>query len=410
MNMDATSNHTSATQRRAIILIVDDDPIVTRSLDAFLSLESDYEIITLQSPVEALERLRHAPVDLVITDFLMPEMNGHQFLLEVTKLYPDVPRIMLTGYADKENTIRAINEVGLFQYIEKPWENEHFLLVIDNAITTKSLKEALTERIHELDEVLQDRGRLRERDSLLNKELLQAQKLQLGMLPESLPRANGITITAEYQPALEIGGDFYDVVPRHDDQVAVLVADTTGHGIQAALSTAIVKFAFSQLAHGAASPTEIVRGMNKILCKGLPRDTFAAAIVAVLDMTRGYCRLANAGLPHPYRVRRGGGDVDQVFSGGFILGVLDGDLYPRAEEVSIQLDRGDTLLLYTDGLSEVENESGEQFDAARLREVLLQNAHITGRELFTTLVGSSRDFGKTNHKWDDITILGIERK
>jgi len=340
----------------------------------------------------------------------MPEMNGHQFLLEVTKLYPDVPRIMLTGYADKENTIRAINEVGLFQYIEKPWENEHFLLVIDSAITTKNLKEALTERIHELDEVLLERGRLQERGSLLNEELIQAQKLQLGMLPESLPSANGITITAEYQPALEIGGDFYDVVPRHDDEVAVLVADTTGHGIQAALSTAIVKFAFSQLAHGAASPTEIVRGMNKILCKGLPRDTFAAAIVAVLDMKSGHCRLANAGLPHPYRVRRSGGDVEQVFAGGFILGVLDGDLYPRAEEVSIQLDRGDTLLLYTDGLSEVENESGEQFDAARLQEVLLQNAHATGRELFTALVGSSRDFGKATHKWDDITILGIERQ
>jgi sigma-B regulation protein RsbU (phosphoserine phosphatase) len=127
-------------------------------------------------------------------------------------------------------------------------------------------------------------------------------------------------------------------------------------------------------------------------------------------MKTGRCHLANAGLPPPYHVRNGGGDVETVFGDGFILGVFDDDLYPGADEVAIQLDRGDTLLLYTDGLSEVENESGEQFDAARFREVLLQNTGSAGRELFETLVDSSRDFGKTTHKWDDITILGIERR
>ena len=107
--MNTDSDH--ITKQQTTILIVDDDPVVTQSLKAFLTLETDYGIIESQSPKDALDIIRNSPVDLIITDFLMPGMNGLQFLTETKKLCPDVPRIMLTGYADKENAIRAINEV-----------------------------------------------------------------------------------------------------------------------------------------------------------------------------------------------------------------------------------------------------------------------------------------------------------
>jgi serine phosphatase RsbU (regulator of sigma subunit) len=93
-----------------------------------------------------------------------------------------------------------------------------------------------------------------------------------------------------------------------------------------------------------------------------------------------------------------------------MLGVIDDDLYSTADEVSVQLDPGDTLLLYTDGLGEVENENGEQFETTRLREVLLENTGVTGGELFDVLIDSIRQFGKADHSWDDLTILGIESK
>jgi sigma-B regulation protein RsbU (phosphoserine phosphatase) len=391
-------------------LIVDDDAVVTQSLSAFLTLETDFEIIEMHSPHEALELLKRTQVDLIITDFLMPEINGLQLLDEAKRLYPDVPRILLTGYADKENAIRAINEVGLFQYVEKPWDNEHFLLVIQNAITTKTLQETLAQRIHELDEVLLERSRLEQRDEFLREELRQAQRLQRSMLPETLPNVDGVVVNASYVPALEIGGDFYDVIPLADENLGILVADATGHGIQAALSTAVLKYAFAQFTHRPVGATEIIKGMNKVLLRGLPADMFAAAAVLVFDVQKARCTLVNAGLPHPYRVRRSQSEVEQIFAEGFMLGVIDDELYQPAEETSIELESGDTVLLYTDGLSEVENETGEQFDKARLREVLVVEKNDSCEKMCEALIKSSKEFGRDDHNWDDITILGLSLK
>ncbi len=104
--------------------------LVLTSIDSFLQLESDYTIKTFTSAKEALDFIDKNGTSLNISDYLMPEMDGIQFLAKARKIKPEVPRIILTGYADKENAIKAINEIGLFQYIEKPWDNDNLLLVI----------------------------------------------------------------------------------------------------------------------------------------------------------------------------------------------------------------------------------------------------------------------------------------
>jgi serine phosphatase RsbU (regulator of sigma subunit) len=397
-------------QRRATILIVDDDAVVTESLNSLLKLETDYEIIRSDSAPEAVRILKDTTVDLIITDFLMPQMNGLQLLAEAKRLHPDVPRILLTGYADKENAIRAINEVGLFQFVEKPWDNEQLLLVIQNAITTRSLQETLTERIHELDEVLLQRSRLKERDEFMREELRQAKQLQQSMLPDRFPTSNGLVIKASYLPALDIGGDFYDAIQLADNKIAVLVADATGHGIPAALSTAVLKFAFSQFLHCSVDATAIVEGMNEVLCRGLPADTFVACAVIVVDPQTADCSIVNAGLPHPYHIQVSKNVAEPVFTEGFMLGVIEGELYRPAKEVSVSLQNGDTLLLYTDGLSEAENNDGEQFDEHRLREVLAERTNASCEEMCGALIESSKEFSRADHTWDDVTIVGISLK
>ena len=114
------------------MMIVDDEEMVTKTLTAYLALETDYQVVSFTSPQEALKSLKQKPVDIVISDFLMPDMDGIQFFDEVKKLYPDVTRILLTGYADKENAIKAINQVGIYQYIKKLWDNEGLKLVVRN--------------------------------------------------------------------------------------------------------------------------------------------------------------------------------------------------------------------------------------------------------------------------------------
>lgn len=134
------------------IVILDDEPMVTSALKSLLTLESDYIPKIFNSPAEAIEFIKYNDVDLVISDFLMPEMNGIDFLSKVKKHHPEASLILLTGYADKENAIRAINEVGLYRYLEKPWNIEDLLLCIKNGLERCNLLKNLHEKISELSE------------------------------------------------------------------------------------------------------------------------------------------------------------------------------------------------------------------------------------------------------------------
>ncbi len=132
------------------IVIVDDEEMVLTSISSFLSLETDYDVKTFISAKEALEFIKSNSIDLVVSDYLMPEMDGISFLIKVRELRPEVPRIILTGYADKENAIKAINQVGLFQYIEKPWDNEDILIIFRNGLEKQRLMSKLNEKMKEI--------------------------------------------------------------------------------------------------------------------------------------------------------------------------------------------------------------------------------------------------------------------
>ena len=137
-----------------VILLVDDEEMIISSIKSFLAVETDYHLMTYTSPLKALEDLdKIEKVDLVISDYLMPEMDGISFLAEVKKRFPLIPRILLTGYADKENAIKAINNVGLYQYIEKPWNNDDLRLVIRNGIEKTALLNQLEDKIREVEKV-----------------------------------------------------------------------------------------------------------------------------------------------------------------------------------------------------------------------------------------------------------------
>lgn len=134
----------------AVIVLVDDEEMVLTSLNSFLTLETDYAVHTFTSAMEALRFIEKNEVDLVISDYLMPEMDGISFLAKVRELRPEIPRIILTGYADKENAIKAINEVGLYQYIEKPWDNDDLLIILRNGLEKQRLMKKLQQKIEQI--------------------------------------------------------------------------------------------------------------------------------------------------------------------------------------------------------------------------------------------------------------------
>ena len=147
----------------ATVMIVDDEEMVATALRSFLELETSYRVLTFTSPTQALEALDGTSVNVVIADFMMPEMDGITFLRRLRDEQPQATRILLTGYADKENAIRAINEAGLYYYLEKPWSNEHLKLVIRNGVERSALFRELDSRVQALEGAHEELSEIRRR-------------------------------------------------------------------------------------------------------------------------------------------------------------------------------------------------------------------------------------------------------
>ena len=137
---------------KARLVVVDDEEMVLSSLQSLLKVETDYQVDCFTEPQQALEHIGRQGADLALADYLMEGMDGIQFLTKVKELSPQTTRILLTGYADKESAVLAINHVGLFHYIEKPWNNDELLLIIRNGVERNFLLRQLQQRVAELGE------------------------------------------------------------------------------------------------------------------------------------------------------------------------------------------------------------------------------------------------------------------
>ena len=132
------------------VLILDDDPEVIASISSLLALETDYHVLSFTSASEAAEAIETHEIDLAIVDYLMPgAMDGIEFLIVLKKRQPYCIRMILTAYADKENAIKAINEVGLYKYLEKPWNSEELLRIIQEGLERRALLRRLTDQFGE---------------------------------------------------------------------------------------------------------------------------------------------------------------------------------------------------------------------------------------------------------------------
>ncbi|MBI1354619.1 MAG: SpoIIE family protein phosphatase [Acidobacteria bacterium] len=396
----------SLPQRPPTILIVDDDQLITASLKSLFALETDYDVIAHTSPATAVREAEARPVDLIISDFLMPQINGVELLKRIRALQPDAVRILLTGFADKENAIRAINEVGLYQYLEKPWDNDDLLLLVRNALREKSLRKQLTDKVHELDKLIERHTQLSDRHQSLEEELERAARVQRSLLPERLPEVEGFQAGALFRPCRQLGGDFYDAI-RRNGAVYGLLADVSGHGTHSALSAMLLKAVFDEACQDAQEPAEILVGMNNRLHRFMPRDLYACAMVARIAPGEPI-RLANAGVPHPFLIRADG-RVEETAVSGMPLGMF-ADLDATAFDTrSVTLEAGDTLLLATDGLGEVRNADGVFFQDGPLRETLSQQ---TGKEpacVVESLFDRVARYRAHEHFPDDITLIALRR-
>jgi sigma-B regulation protein RsbU (phosphoserine phosphatase) len=200
----------------------------------------------------------------------------------------------------------------------------------------------------------------------VQRELETASEIQRSLLPPALPTIDRLGMAVEYVPMASVAGDLYDFVRLAPTRLGVLVADVSGHGVPAALVASMVKLAFATQAESADDPALVLAGMNRVLARQLDRS-FVTALYAVIDTERARVTVANAGHP-PLLIGRASGILEEVTEHGMMMGFAPETSYRNAE---VGLQPGDLMLLYTDGVTEVQNRLGEFFDVARVKQWLL---------------------------------------
>ena len=242
----------------------------------------------------------------------------------------------------------------------------------------------------------------RERERIEH-ELQVARRIQQASLPKEVPELEGWEITPYYQPAREVGGDFYDFFELQDGWVGVVVGDATGKGVPAALVMASTRSMLRALAQASNSPAEVLRRVNDALVTDIPTNMFVTCFYAILDPESATLSYANAGHDLPYLHRNG--NAEELRARGMPLGLMPGMGY---EEKEITLEAGEATLFYSDGLVEAHDPEGEMFGFPRLSALVAE--HGKENSLEETLLEELYAFvGEGWEQEDDITLLTLRR-
>jgi serine phosphatase RsbU (regulator of sigma subunit)/predicted ester cyclase len=246
---------------------------------------------------------------------------------------------------------------------------------------------------------------IRERERI-EQELKVAQRIQQASLPKEVPTLEGWQITPFYQPAREVGGDFYDFHLLSEGRLGVVVGDATGKGVPAALVMAttcgMLQLA-AQASDSSSSPGEVLKRVNEALLVRIPPNMFVTCFYAILDPNSGSLSYANAGHDLPYLHRNG--DAEELRVRGMPMGLMSGMGYEEKETI---LEAGDSALFYSDGLVEAHNPKGEMFGFPRLRELVAE--HSEELSLEETLLEELYSFvGEGWEQEDDMTLLTLRR-
>ena len=277
------------------------------------------------------------------------------------------------------------------------------------ALRLLRLLRVLKLQTHMLETVVEERTReLREKNAALEKaqaqlkaELEVARSMQLAILPSAFPARPGCDAAARMIPATTMGGDFYDYIELPDGQIGLVIADVSGHGVPAAFFMAVARTNLRELAVRHTDPGECLAQTNDALCAQNPLDLFVTVFYCILDPKTGVLRYANGGHNPPY-VRRAAGPIESLNgAGGLVLGAMPGVKYPTH---TVQLLRGDRLVLYTDGVTEAFNPTEELYGAQRLVDEVHVHGSGTPAALVERICQSVTNFAGLAPQSDDITL------
>jgi sigma-B regulation protein RsbU (phosphoserine phosphatase) len=382
----------------AKILVVDDEPDLQELIKQKFRNKikaNEYEFHFAVNGVEALEKISNdGTIDLILTDINMPVMDGLTLLSKINELNNKLLRsIIVSAYGDMENIRTAMNR-GAYDFITKPIDLKDLELTIE-----KSLKE-----IEEYKLILSAQTKL----LALQKELDIANIIQTSILPKTFPPfpdRKEFDIYAKMIPAKEVGGDLYDFFLIDKYRLGVVIADVSGKGIAAALLMAVCKTLLKATAYKGMPADSVLSEVNNILVDESPSNMFVTLFYGVLDTRSGAFEYSNAGHNSPYLLANDGSIKQIPAIGGLLLGAMKDAEY---QSNVIMLQPSESLLFYTDGVTEAFNKENEEYKETHLEKVFEGKSSLNMNELITQVFDDVQTFTNGVEQSDDITCLALK--
>ncbi|NWJ97553.1 MAG: SpoIIE family protein phosphatase [Chloroflexi bacterium] len=412
-----TINSTKTTKPFPHVLVVDDVQENVELMEAIL-LTKGFSVLTARSGPEALELIETKPLDLILLDVMMPGMDGFEVTrrIRANASLPYIPIVLVTALQDNDARVTGL-EAGADEFLSKPFSQPE-LVARSRALVR--LKQSYQQLLEIAEENQRLNRLLRTENSRMSQELERTREAQLRLMPQSAPPYRGVSFTAYYNPALEVGGDYYDYFKLDDHRFVVLVGDAVGKGGAAVLGVAITKsLVAAEFSPGLNSgddqpqaqegtkfnPANLLSHLNQIMCSTLESSQTEITLwCGMVDLEHRMIHYSNAGHPFPYlcQYRQSENKVIELKQGGLPLGLFLNAEYVNRE---VSFERGDRLVLYSDGITEGQNHHGSLFSAERLAAVLLEAGGVGPQDLRKKVLATLDSFCEGAPQSDDRTLV-----
>jgi len=379
------------------IMLVDDEPdmeVLIRQKFRRHVREKKYEFVFAENGLIALATLlEHPDISIILSDINMPEMDGLTLLAKLNELKnPALKTVIVSAYGDMDNIRTAMNR-GAFDFITKPINFDDLEITINKTI--KHIR------------VLQQANEEHKQLISLQHDLDIAKEIQHSILPKDFPpfpeRAD-FDLYAFMEAAKSIGGDFYDFFLIDDEHLGLVIADVSDKGIPAAIYMAVSRTIIRASAIKGITTSECLEYSNHLLFKESMNSMFVTVFYGILNTSTGEFTYSNAGHNPPYILRNNGSVEMLEVTGDIVMGIMD-DIQFKSK--SVQLNAGDGLFLFTDGVTEANNVEYELYGEERLEEVLSNLENLSPKEIVDKVVIALDEFTGELPQADDTTMLAL---
>ncbi len=394
-------------QARIRIIIVDDQAIVRSGLGAFLRTEKDFELVgEAKDGEEALQLCELVEPDVILMDLVMPVLDGISATAMIKQRWQKTKILMVSSHSERE-LIQSALEAGVSGYLLKDVSEEELAKAIRQVITN-------TPVISPLPQEKDPDNKLKEMAGLtglsLAQEVATAGQIQAELLPLNPPRLKGWDISATLEPARLASGDFFDFIPLSNNNWGIVIADVSDKGIGAALFMALCSTLIRTYAiEYATVPALALSHVNERILSDSRSEMFVTVFYGVLEPDTGRLRYVNAGHNPPILIgnKKGRATISQLTPTGMVLGVTE-DATWKQKVARFYPD--DLLLLYTDGITEAQNQGGEFYGEQRLIDFLRNRRSLATRDVQTGLLADLQRFTRGVPQHDDIALMVIRRR